>query len=165
VDAFQLATERLVLVLQTPEVVLASIEKLSPADRAQVSADWLATIRGMRTANPWLCGFEIVLRDSNIGIGRCGYKGPPNANGMVEIAYGIDEQYRGNGFATEAAQALVDFAFGNDQVHAVCAHTLAELNASTRVLTKSGFARIGDVIDPEDGLVWRWEKHKSQTDS
>lgn len=22
----------------------------------------------------------------------------------------------------------------------------------------AGFARVGEVIDPEDGLVWRWER-------
>ena len=35
-----------------------------------------------------------------------------------------------------------------------------EANASTRVLTKCGFRHVGEVMDPEDGLVWRWEKHK-----
>ena len=35
--------------------------------------------------------------------------------------------------------------------------------ASTRVLTKCGFSRIGEVIDPDDGLVWRWEKRLGET--
>ncbi len=30
-------------------------------------------------------------------------------------------------------------------------------NASTRVLTKCKFKWVGEVMDPEDGLVWRWE--------
>ncbi|MGH7631966.1 MAG: hypothetical protein ACREOF_21740 [Gemmatimonadales bacterium] len=30
-------------------------------------------------------------------------------------------------------------------------------NASARVLEKLGFRRLGEVIDPEDGPVWRWE--------
>jgi ribosomal-protein-alanine N-acetyltransferase len=41
----------------------------------------------------------------------------------------------------------------------VRAHTLPNPNASTRVLTKCGFHRVGEVIDPEDGLVWRWERN------
>ena len=44
------------------------------------------------------------------------------------------------------------------KVRIVRAHTLTEANASTRVLTKCGFQRINEVIDPDDGLVWRWEK-------
>jgi RimJ/RimL family protein N-acetyltransferase len=41
------------------------------------------------------------------------------------------------------------------------AHTLPEMNASCRVLEKAGFKRLGEVIDPEDGLVWRWERRPS----
>jgi RimJ/RimL family protein N-acetyltransferase len=42
-------------------------------------------------------------------------------------------------------------------VNVVSAHTLAEKNASTAVLRKSGFARTGPLRDP-DGDVWRWER-------
>jgi RimJ/RimL family protein N-acetyltransferase len=40
----------------------------------------------------------------------------------------------------------------------VCAHTLPQPNDSTRVLARCGFRHAGEVTDPEDGLVWRWEK-------
>jgi hypothetical protein len=43
-------------------------------------------------------------------------------------------------------------------VKLIRAHTLPQINASTRILTKCGFDRIGEMIDPEDGLVWRWER-------
>ena len=65
--------------------------------------------------------------------------------------------------ATEAAEGLASFAFGSGRVRVVRAHTLPEPNASTRVLAKCGFRYIGEVIDPEDGLVWRWEKHQGDT--
>jgi RimJ/RimL family protein N-acetyltransferase len=39
----------------------------------------------------------------------------------------------------------------------VRAHTLPERNASTRILEKCGFTFRGEILDPEDGLVWRWE--------
>jgi RimJ/RimL family protein N-acetyltransferase len=38
------------------------------------------------------------------------------------------------------------------------AHPLPAANASTRVLGKCGFEPKGEVIDSEDGRVWRWEK-------
>jgi hypothetical protein len=31
-------------------------------------------------------------------------------------------------------------------------------NASSTVLRRCGFERAGEVIDPEDGLVWRWQR-------
>lgn len=90
------------------------------------------------------------------GAGRI-KKGPPDQGGVVEIAYGVDPEYQGRGYATEAARALVNFAFRSGQVCLVRAHTRAENNASMRVLAKCGFEPIGEVVDPEDGLVWRWE--------
>ncbi|MBD1877257.1 GNAT family N-acetyltransferase [Coleofasciculus sp. FACHB-T130] len=81
----------------------------------------------------------------------------PDQGGVVEIAYGVDPEYQGRGYATEAARALVNFAFRSGQVRLVRAHTWAENNASMRVLAKCGFECIGEVVDPEDGLVWRWE--------
>jgi [ribosomal protein S5]-alanine N-acetyltransferase len=103
-------------------------------------------------------GFSMVDRDDGRVIGSCGYKGPPGADGVVEIAYGVDPAHRGRGYATEAARALVAFAFGSGSVRLVLAHTLPEPNASTAVLRKCGFTWVGEVVDPEDGLVWRWNK-------
>ena len=134
------------------------IEAMTPSEKAQLSADWLAQFHASTSATPWIHGFSFMHRDSNVVVGKGGFKGPPAADGVVEIAYGVDPDYQGKGYATEAAQALAAFAFSSGRVRVVRAHTLPESNASTRVLTKCGFRRIGEVIDPEDGLVWRWEK-------
>ena len=77
---------------------------------------------------------------------------------MVEIAYGIVPGFQGHGCATEAAAAGVAFAFGDSRVRVVRAHTLPIANASTRVLAKCGFAHTGEVEDPDDGVLWRWER-------
>lgn len=156
----EIQTENLRLVLQTLEETLAAIEALSPADRAHVSDDWLARVRALTGADPWTLGFSMVHRASATVIGSCGYTGTPNPDGIVEISYGTDPDHRGKGYATEAAGALVAYAFGDPRVRVVRAHTLPEANASTRVLTKCGFHYIGEVIHPEDGLIWRWEKHR-----
>ena len=152
-------TKSLKLVLQTIEEARAEFEALSPADRAHVSADWLARLGALTSADPWTLGFRLVHRDSETVVGSAGFKGPPTADGVVEIAYGLAPEHQGKGYATEAAAALVSYAFSHEQVRMVRAHTLPEPNASTRVLTKCGFRRVGEVIDPEDGLVWRWEKN------
>jgi RimJ/RimL family protein N-acetyltransferase len=106
--------------------------------------------------SPWTHGFTIAERPSGAVIGSCGFKGPPDPDGMVEIAYGIDPRYRGRGYAKEAAQALIDFAH-DAGARVIRAHTLRENAASIRVLAACGFERIGEVVDPEDGLVVRWE--------
>ena len=70
-------------------------------------------------------------------------------------------EFEGQGFATEMAEALVARAFASDEVQVVRAHTLPEANASTRVLCKNGFSKVGETVDPEDGLVWRWQRARA----
>ena len=135
------------------------VDAMNPAEKATLSADWLARLHASTSAGPWTHGFTLVHRASNIAVGKSGFKGPPTADGVVEIAYGVDPDHQGKGYATEAAEALTRYAFASGQVRVVRAHTLPESNASARVLGKCGFQHIGEVIDPEDGLVWRWEKH------
>jgi RimJ/RimL family protein N-acetyltransferase len=154
--------DNLDLVLPTLEEVFAFLENMSPSDRAEVSPDWIARVKASTAPDPWLHGFSIVHRASGAVIGSCGYKGHPDSDATVEIAYAVSEAHRGRGHATEAAGALVRFAFESGEVSVVRAHTLDAEGASARVLTKCGFAPLGQVIDPEDGLVWRWEVRTTQ---
>ncbi len=166
-------TKSLELIPQTPQRLQAMIEGRDVYERTfsqriaegihemmtsgDVSQEFLTKLKSATTADPWEWGYGVLLSAENLIIGSCGFKGPPDADGVVEIAYGIAPGYCGRGFATEAAQALVTHALEDERVRTVWAHTLPEPNASTRVLAKSGFRRIGEVTDTEDGLVWRWE--------
>ncbi|MFO0906797.1 MAG: GNAT family N-acetyltransferase [Isosphaeraceae bacterium] len=157
-SALVIPTERLDLVLKTPEEALAWVEALPPEDRAEVSPEWIARVRRTPPGDPWALGFTVVDRGSKATVGGCAFKGPPDSDGMVEVAYGIDEAYRCQGFATEASAGLTEFALSHDQVRVVRAHTKADNGPSVRVLSKCGFEKLGEVIDPEDGPVIRWEK-------
>jgi ribosomal-protein-alanine N-acetyltransferase len=152
-----LQTRSLKLIPQTREEVCAQLEKMQPHEKTEVSPAWLALLANSAPTDPWIHGFNLVRLADGDMIGKCGFKGPPGTEGVVEIAYGVATEHQGKGYATEAAAALVGYAFSTGQVRVVRAHTLPESNASARVLTKCGFARIGEVIEPDDGLVWRWE--------
>jgi [ribosomal protein S5]-alanine N-acetyltransferase len=158
----EIPTENLKLVLHTPAETLAAVEAMSPADRAEVSPGWLARVKDSTSPDPWLHGFAVVQLASGAVVGFCAYKGPPDPEAAVEIAYGVQPAYQGRGYATEVARALTTFALGTGQVALVRAHTMPQENASTRVLAKCGFERVGEVVDPEDGLVWRWEFQPSR---
>ena len=123
-----------------------------------VSPAWIAHLREAAGPDPWTLGFAVVHRDDERVIGSAAFKGAPDDEGVVEIAYGIAPSYRGQGYATEAAKALLSFALERVDVKAIRAHTRPENDASGRVLTKCGFHQVGEVEDPEDGLVWRWER-------
>lgn len=105
----------------------------------------------------WM-SYLIVCDINSLAVGTCAFKTTPVPNGCVEIAYATFPNQRGRGFASAAASALTKLAFETYRISRVIARTLPERNASCRVLEKSGFRLLGDVIDPEDGPVWEWER-------
>jgi RimJ/RimL family protein N-acetyltransferase len=115
------------------------------------SAEWLA--EHPEVAVWWTYWF--VDRAENTLIGLGGFKGEP-FEGAVEIGYAIAPGRQLQGFATEAAQGMIDFAWRQRRVKQVLAHTLPHKNGSTAVLTGLGFRHEGLVIDPDDGEIWRW---------
>ncbi len=156
--------------LQHFEVILTDPRLLDPMLGVAVFDDWfdfpgVAGIEAIRfsyeylKANPgalgWWTYFFIHIKD-NVLVGMGGYKGRADEAGMVEIGYAIVPAYRCRGLATEAAQGLVDYAFSHQHIQMVDAHTLAESNASTRVLEKAGMTHVGIAHDPEAGEVWHW---------
>jgi [ribosomal protein S5]-alanine N-acetyltransferase len=106
-------------------------------------------------ASPWR-GY-IAITDEDGVIGTCGFKGPPK-DGAAEIAYFTFPPFAGRGFAKQMARKLEESAMRTGALKMLIAHTLPEANASTAILKGMGFRNIGEVIDPEDGKVWRWEK-------
>lgn len=105
-------------------------------------------------------GYFVVDEDTREVIGSCAFKSPPTAEGIVEIAYFTYPGFEGRGYATAMATKLIALASGSPAVRQVIAHTLPEPNASTRVLQKVGMTFAGEVIDPDDGRVWRWQSAK-----
>jgi ribosomal-protein-alanine N-acetyltransferase len=126
----------------------------------EVSAEFLERLNSSAAADLWRDGFAVVHLADNAVIGLCSFTGPPGADEMVEIAYGIAPAYQNRGYAGEAARALIAYAFASGRVRTVRAHTLPQHNASTHVLLKCGFTLIGEVMHSEDGPVWRWEKQR-----
>jgi RimJ/RimL family protein N-acetyltransferase len=84
-------------------------------------------------------------------IGICGFKGRPNTAGSAEIGYSVLRQYRNQGFATEAVERLVRWAFSHHNVVEVSAETLPHLQSSIRVMKKNGFVHAGE--GSERGVV------------
>lgn len=108
--------------------------------------------------------FLIVLKSDRKLVGFCACRKAPDGEGALEIAYGIAPGYQKRGLATEVARALTEHALARKEVKAVCAHTMPEENASTRVLAKCGFRLVGEIQHPEDGRIWRWESPAARQD-
>lgn len=157
----------LLALIETPErfaeqfgyPAAAELTRLLTSDA--VSQEWLAMLRRHAASgappDPWTFGFALVHRERHEVIGSASFKGPPdNDAGSVEIAYGVVPSVEGQGYATEAATTLLSFALGDPRVRTVLAHTLPREGPSPGVLRKCGFIWVGEVLDPEDGPVWRW---------
>jgi RimJ/RimL family protein N-acetyltransferase len=87
-----------------------------------------------------------------LAVGRAGYHGPPDGDGMVEVGYSIDPQYRRQGYARAALRALIERARREPQVTTFRA-TVSPDNAPSRDLVLSeGLVEVGEQVDDEDGL-------------
>lgn len=64
-----------------------------------------------------------------------------------ELAYWIGEEFWGNGYATEAGKAVLEFAFIEKQYHKVYARYFNSNPASGRVIQKLGMIKEGVLID------------------
>jgi RimJ/RimL family protein N-acetyltransferase len=165
----RIETARLTLIDGSPmllEAAIESPERLAAALGARVPSSWPPdyidahalgwTIR-MRESLPESAGWWMyfVLRKERASmptlIGTAGYKGPPTLDASVEIGYSIvaDEQRRG--YATEAAQAIIDRAFADPRVTRVTAETLVDGAASQGVLRRCAF--VGPEPGSEEGVV------------
>ena len=91
----------------------------------------------------WYAMWMIELPDGT-HIGDLCFKGL-EANGMVEIGYGILEEYQGQGYAAEAVDAAVCWAMQQPDVTRVEAETELDNRASRRVLEKCGFRPSGAI--------------------
>jgi RimJ/RimL family protein N-acetyltransferase len=80
--------------------------------------------------------FLITLRDGGAVVGGCGIA---MQDGAPDVGYWLGVKYWGQGYATEAARAVIDFAFtelGHETLHAGARVTNP---ASRRILEKCGF--------------------------
>lgn len=125
-----------------------------PLEGRDILAQTLELLRAQPRPDPWGC---YLAYEGDIAIGTCAFKAAPDAEGSVELAYMTFPAFERRGHATAMAAALYDIARAGGAPLAI-AHTLPEENASTRALRRNGFTQAGSVIDPEDGLVWRWER-------
>lgn len=75
---------------------------------------------------------------------------------VVQIGYGVAPGSQGRGHAGAAVATLLEWARGSGRVSAIVAETSVDNTASQRVLERNGFARTGERLDEEDGLLFCW---------
>lgn len=138
-----------------------SPDQLTPTVQ-EVAAALHRLYRQTGASEPWIAYLarEDAGDDAPI-VGTCSFKSGPR-DGRVEIAYFTFPGHERRGIGRRMAAALVEIARHEPEAVEVLAHTLPEVNASTRILESLGFRHLGTVDDPEDGPVWRWARRLAE---
>lgn len=94
-------------------------------------------IEKLRASGERSNSFAIVDRFTDQFLGACGYQ--PNDDDQINIGYWLGEPHWGNGYAAEAAHAMIDHIFENEDADAVWVNCRVTNNQSRRVIAKCGF--------------------------
>jgi RimJ/RimL family protein N-acetyltransferase len=140
--------------IRTERLILRPVGEQDIRRIAELAGDWdVARMTGRvpypyseALAREWITGLQegefvrgIEFEGKLIGV--CGYT--PGKRRTAEIGYWIGKPYWGHGFATEAAQAIVDYCFRTAGLtRLTCCH-FVENEASARVIEKLRFRRTG----------------------
>ena len=111
-----------------------------------------ASVRAAHDRGSWL-----IVEGSEV-VGHCGYKHAPDADGAVEIGYGVAASRQRRGHATRAVAALLAEAASDAKVRLVVAQTAMNNRASQAVLKRNGFVRAGEAWSEDDGAMLVWHR-------
>lgn len=160
----KLSTERLVLIPYTKEIC-ANILNNNYSDLATLQLikgkswpdeevlDTLPRIINNLEKVPHPTGFEswmIIKKDTSEIIGDVGFKGFNHEEGTIDLGYGIIQEERGKGYATEAVHQLIKWAFTNPIVKQITAACLPDNTQSIKLLNKFKFQQ----MNIENGMIY-----------
>jgi [ribosomal protein S5]-alanine N-acetyltransferase len=92
------------------------------------------------------------LLDGNRFVGCAGLRPYRLGDRVYELGFHLCRAFWGRGLASEAARAMIDYAFGTLNASALFAGHHPANKASRRVLVKLGFAYTHDELYPSTGL-------------
>ena len=145
----RLAGPRVALVPVPREVAAAVGAHDLPAVRRELAAVGLVPGAGWPHSDTADALGGLAEHDSAVGtwlvtlggevVGDCGWRGEPDADGTVEIGYGLAAPWRRQGLGTEAVGLLAAWAEQQPQVRLVTAEVLVGNEPSLRLLLRLGF--------------------------
>jgi len=118
---------------------------------------WIEGVEQNPDNYEWYTAWEIILKEKNQSIGGIGFTGLPDENGSTIVGYHVDERFRNEGFASEALQAMVNWAFKNEKLKQLIADTQKDNIASQQVLLKNGFEKESD---NNELISWVLPRHR-----
>lgn len=96
--------------------------------------------------------YSVILKESDKYIGYCGFQYCDILKD-IEILYGNDSKYWGNGYAYEAACATIEYGFNNLGLENIVVAVNPKNPGSEKILLKIGLLFDGNIDWPNQGLV------------
>jgi RimJ/RimL family protein N-acetyltransferase len=96
--------------------------------------------------------YSVILKESNEYIGYCGFQYCDVIDG-IEMLCGYATEYWRNGYAMEAAKAVLEFGTNELKLKEIGAVVNYDNIASDKVLIKMGMKFVGEIEWPEQGMV------------
>lgn len=116
---------------------------IGPVETLAETQDWIAQVRG-RWEKYGYSWWSIFLRQNRDFIGAACVQNLAHKDGApLEIGWRLNPAHHGKGFATEAGQAAIDFAFGRIGADYLVAVAHPENKASHRVMERLGMTYTG----------------------
>ena len=122
-------------------------EPLSPDDTRILLERKMAAPSWAREGD-WLT-VAVVERATGTTVGDLSLRWVSEGDRTAEIGFIFDPRHQGKGFATEAARAMVEWAFTSAGLHRVIGRTEARNSASIRVLEKLGMRLEAHFVENE----------------
>ncbi len=119
--------------------------------------EWLMRVRLQQiredpASEPWLLRPIALQAPESVAIGLFNFHGPPDDLGYAEVGYGLQPEYRGQGYAVEAVRAMLDWAMAQYDVRRFRAAIAPDNARSRNLVAKLGMTRTGAQWDEMDGL-------------
>lgn len=160
--------------IETPRLILRTVtsedveqvalswnldEEPIPIADAEQKISWMLTNHSHNTRRKLehLC-LAIILKETDEFIGWCGLDHLDKSKPDPALFYLLKAAYWGRGLATEAAQAVLNYAFDQLELSSIHAGVEKENFASKRVLEKIGMHYTG--LDEEGGYSFKITRKK-----
>ena len=104
----------------------------------------------------------VIERVSGDLVGEAGLKPLDDTGPEVELGYAFRQASWGRGYATEAARAIIDRAFGQLGFERIYATARAENTGSRHVLEKLGFTAVPAPAAGDSGLLYHVRERRQR---
>jgi RimJ/RimL family protein N-acetyltransferase len=123
---------------------------------SQIMMEAIESTLALNNSLPW--GGYLAQTSERDVVGICAFKGVPDGNREVELAWFTFPGYERRGHGTDMAMYLVELATQSDPGVRLIAVTEPEAGPSAKICERAGFTFEGVVELPGEGPAWRWTK-------